>query len=162
MLVVHLFGHPANIFALSKIAKKFKLKLIEDAAESIGSFYKGKHTGTIGDVGVISFNGNKTITTGGGGAIITNNKTLAKKIKFLASTAKIKHPYKYIHGDVGYNFRLANINAAIGCAQLEKINKIISVKENFLKNTKMLLKILTMLRLWKSLKKALVIIGCKH
>ena len=126
LLVVHLFGHPANIFALLKIAKKFKLKLIEDAAESIGSFYKGKHTGTIGDAGVISFNGNKTITTGGGGAIITNNKNLAKKIKFLASTAKIKHPYKYIHGDVGYNFRLANINAAIGCAQLEKINKIIS------------------------------------
>lgn len=133
IIIVHLFGHPARIDAITKIAKKFKLKVIEDAAESIGSFYKGKHTGTKGDIGVISFNGNKSLTTGGGGAILTNNKSIAERVKLLASTAKIKHLYKYIHDGVGYNYRLANINAAIGCAQLEKLNKIISCQRELFK-----------------------------
>ena len=126
IIVVHLFGHPAKIDSLTTLAKKYKLKIIEDAAESIGSFYKGKHTGTFGHLGVISFNGNKSLTTGGGGVIITNSKNLAKKIRFLSSTSKIKHQYKYIHQGIGYNYRLPNINAALGCAQLEKLKKIIS------------------------------------
>ena len=125
IIVVHLFGHPAKVDSIVALAKKYKLKVIEDAAESIGSFYKGKHTGTFGHFGVISFNGNKSLTTGGGGVVITNNYNLASKIKFLSSAAKIKHKYKYIHGDVGYNYRLSNLNAALGCAQLEKIKKII-------------------------------------
>jgi perosamine synthetase len=137
IIVVHLFGHPAKIDSLLTIAKKYKLKIIEDAAESIGSFYKGRHTGTIGDVGVISFNGNKSLTTGGGGAVITDNYSLAKKIKFLSSTSKIKHKYKYIHQGVGYNYRLSNISAALGCAQLEKLNKIvISQRKLFIKYKK--------------------------
>ena len=126
MIVVHLFGHPAKIDSLLVVAKKYKLKLIEDAAESIGSFHKGKHTGTIGHIGVISFNGNKSLTSGGGGVVLTNNRSLAKKINFLSSTSKIKHKYKYVHQGVGYNYRLSNLNAALGCAQLEKLKKIIS------------------------------------
>ena len=114
-----------RVDSIVTLAKKYKLKVIEDAAEAIGSFYKGKHTGTFGHFGVISFNGNKSLTTGGGGVVITNNYNLASKIKFLSSAAKIKHKYKYIHGDVGYNYRLSNLNAALGCAQLEKIKKII-------------------------------------
>ncbi len=136
IIVVHLFGHPAEIGSIIRIAKKYKLKVIEDAAESIGSFYKGKHTGTIGHIGVISFNGNKSLTTGAGGVVITNSYSLAKKVKFLASTAKVKHAYKYLHKGVGFNYRLANINAALGCAQLEKLNKIISSQRKLFKKYK--------------------------
>ena len=140
IIIVHLFGHPVKIDPIIKIAKKFKLKIIEDAAESIGSYYKKKHTGTIGHVGVISFNGNKSLTTGGGGVVLTNKKKIAQKIRILASTAKINHPYKYLHSEVGYNYRLANINAAIGCAQIEKISKIIHSQRKLFKKYKNIFK----------------------
>ena len=126
IIIVHLFGHSADLDPLIKVAKKYKLKVVEDAAESIGSYYKGRHTGTIGHVGVISFNGNKSLTTGGGGVVITNNKKIADQIRFLASTSKVKHAFKYLHHGLGYNYRLANLNAAIGCAQIEKLKKIIN------------------------------------
>ena len=113
---VHTFGHPCRIDMIKKVAKDFCLSLIEDAAESLGSFYKRKHTGTFGKFGILSFNGNKIITTGGGGAILTNNKLLAKKVKHITTTSKIKHKWEYIHDEIGYNYRLPNLNAAIGCA----------------------------------------------
>ncbi len=140
IIVVHLFGHPAKIYSLLTIAKKYKLKIIEDAAESIGSFCKGKHTGSIGHVGVISFNGNKSLTTGGGGAVITDSFTLAKKIRFLSATSKINHKYKYIHQGVGYNYRLSNLNAAVGCAQLEKLNIIVYSQRELFKKYKKVFK----------------------
>ena len=137
IIIVHLFGHAADLDPLIKVAKKFKLKVVEDAAESIGSYYKSKHTGTIGHVGVISFNGNKSLTTGGGGIVITNNKKIADQVRFLASTAKVQHPFKYLHHGLGYNYRLANINAALGCAQIEKLSKIISSHRKLFKKYKM-------------------------
>lgn len=130
ILPVHLFGHPSKIDDLLKIAKKYKLYVIEDAAESLGSFYKKKHLGTFGNLGVLSFNGNKIITTGGGGAILTSNKKLAKKIRHLSTTAKKNHPWKYIHDEVGYNYRMPNLNAALGFAQFKKLNKILRLKRN--------------------------------
>lgn len=128
IIPVHIFGHACNIEKILKIAKKYKLKIIEDAAEAVGSFYKKKHLGTFGDVGCLSFNGNKIITTGGGGAVITNNKKLANKIKHLANTAKIKHKWEYIHDEIGYNLRLPSLNAALGLAQIEKINTFLKAK----------------------------------
>ena len=125
---VHIFGHSCDIENLIRIAKKYKLKIIEDAAEAVGSFYKNKHLGTYGDVGCLSFNGNKIITTGGGGAVITNKKNLADKIKHLTNTAKIDHKWEYIHDDVGYNFRMPSLNAALGLAQIEKINIFLKAK----------------------------------
>ena len=102
--------------------------MIEDAAESLGSYYKGQHTGTFGKVSVFSFNGNKTITTGGGGMIITDDEMLAKRAKHLTTTAKVPHPYEYIHDEIGYNYRLPNLNAALGCAQMETLNMILKSK----------------------------------
>ena len=125
---VHVFGHPCNIQSIIKIAKKFKLIVIEDAAEALGSFHKKKHLGTFGDAGCVSFNGNKIITTGGGGMIITNKKKLAKKIRHLTTTAKLNHKWEYIHNEIGYNFRMPNLNAALGLAQLEKINIFLKAK----------------------------------
>jgi perosamine synthetase len=122
LVVMHAFGHPADLDALRDVCAQYKLKLIEDAAESLGSYYKGKHTGTFGLVGVLSFNGNKIITTGGGGAVLTNDSELAEKARHLTTTAKLPHPWEYDHNQVGYNYRLPNINAAIGLAQLEQIN----------------------------------------
>jgi len=134
IIPVHIFGNICKIDEIKKIAKKYNLLLIEDAAEALGSFYNKKHAGTFGLVGCISFNGNKIITTGGGGAIITNNKSLAKKIKHLSTTAKVSHAYEYIHDAVGYNFRMPNINAALGCAQMENLNKFLKSKRKlFLK-----------------------------
>lgn len=121
IIPMHTFGHPVKMDELLRVAKDFKLTLIEDAAESLGSYYYGRHTGTIGLVGTLSFNGNKTITTGGGGAILTNDEALAKKAKHLTTTAKIQHPWSYEHDEVGYNYRLPNLNAALGCAQLEQL-----------------------------------------
>ena len=126
---VHVFGHPCNIQDIIKIAKKFNLIVVEDAAGALGSFYKKKHLGTFGDAGCISFNGNKIITTGGGGIVITNKKILAKKIKHLTTTAKIKHKWEYIHDDIGYNFRMPNLNAALGLAQLAKIHTFLKAKK---------------------------------
>jgi perosamine synthetase len=128
ILPVHVFGHPCDIEGLLSIAKDFKLKIIEDAAEALGSFYFGRHVGTFGNLGIISFNGNKIITTGGGGAIITNDSKLAKKAKHLITTAKKNHPWEFIHDDIGYNFRMPNLNAALGCAQLEQIDKFLKYK----------------------------------
>ena len=133
IIPVHVFGHPCDIQGVIKIAKKYKLKVVEDAAGALGSFYKKKHLGTFGDVGCISFNGNKIITTGGGGMVITNKAILAKKIKHLTTTAKIKHRWEYIHDEIGYNFRMPNLNAALGLAQFEKISMFIKAKRTLFK-----------------------------
>ncbi len=134
IICVHVYGFPSNIMHLKKIAKKYKLFLIEDAAGAFGSNYKNKKLGTIGDAGIFSFNGNKIITTGGGGAIVTNNKIFFKKIFKLGTTSKVKHPYEYIHDEVGYNYRMPSINAALGLAQLDLLSKIISKKKKLLKS----------------------------
>ncbi|EMY76276.1 aminotransferase, LLPSF_NHT_00031 family [Leptospira weilii serovar Ranarum str. ICFT] len=125
---MHTFGHPVDLDGILSVAKDFHLIVIEDAAESLGSYYHGKHTGTFGLLGTLSFNGNKTITTGGGGAILTNDKNLATLAKHITTTAKIPHPWEYTHDMIGYNFRLPNINAALGCAQLELLPEFLSSK----------------------------------
>jgi len=118
---MHTFGHPVDIDPLMEVCKIYKLEMVEDAAESLGSYYKGKHTGTYGKLSILSFNGNKTITTGGGGAILTNDEELAKLAKHLTTTAKVPHRWEYRHDHIGYNYRLPNINAALGCAQMEQL-----------------------------------------
>lgn len=128
IIPVHVFGNICQIDKILIIAKKYNLVVIEDAAEALGSYFKNKHAGTFGTVGCFSFNGNKIITTGGGGAIITNNKLLAKKIKHLSTTAKINHRWEYIHDAVGYNFRMPNLNAALGSAQIENLNQFLRSK----------------------------------
>jgi aminotransferase in exopolysaccharide biosynthesis len=134
IMPVHIFGNICQIDKILKIAKKYNLLVIEDAAEALGSFFKNKHAGTFGLIGCFSFNGNKILTTGGGGAIITNSKLLAKKIKHLSTTAKINHRWEYIHNEVGYNFRMPNLNAALGSAQIENLNKFLKSKRKlFLK-----------------------------
>ena len=125
---MHTFGHSCRIDELKEICDKYHVFLIEDAAESVGSTYKGKHTGTFGQVGVMSFNGNKIITAGGGGCIITNDKTLAKKAKHLTTTAKVPHKWNFNHDMVGYNYRMPNLNAALLVAQLENLDKFINSK----------------------------------
>ena len=121
MVPMHTFGHPVDIDGLLGIARDFGLTMIEDAAESLGSWTEGRHTGTVGLLGTLSFNGNKTITTGGGGAILTNNSALAVRAKHITTTAKVPHCWDFIHDEVGYNYRLPNLNAALGCAQLEQL-----------------------------------------
>ena len=121
VIPMHAFGHPMDLDPLLDICKKFKIVLIEDAAESLGSTYKGKHTGTIGQSAALSFNGNKTITTGGGGAVLTNNEMIARAAKHLTTTAKLPHKWEFTHDRIGYNYRMPNINAALGCAQLEQL-----------------------------------------
>lgn len=118
---MHTFGHPVDLDMLSAVCSRFKIELIEDAAESLGSFYKGKHTGNRGRLSALSFNGNKIITTGGGGAILTNDDELAARAKHLTTTAKIPHRWEFKHDMIGYNYRLPNLNAALGCAQLEQL-----------------------------------------
>lgn len=122
IIPVHIFGHPVDLEALTKIATKYHLLIIEDAAEAIGSYYKNQHVGSVGKLAILSFNGNKVITTGGGGAIITNDDKLAERIRYLSTTAKRPHRYEFFHDEAGYNFRMPNINAAIGVAQLEKLD----------------------------------------
>ncbi len=126
-LPMHTFGHPADISGLLDICRAWNLHLIEDAAESLGSLYHGRHTGTFGLVGALSFNGNKIITTGGGGMILADAK-ISDRAKHLTTTAKQPHPYEYVHDDIGYNYRLPNLNAALGCAQLEQIETFIAAK----------------------------------
>jgi perosamine synthetase len=126
---VHIFGHPCDMQGVIKIAKKYNLRVVEDAAEGLGSFYKKKHLGTFGDVGCISFNGNKIITSGGGGVILTNNKKLANQAKHFVTTAKTPHKWEYIHDNIGYNFKMPSINAALGLAQIEKINFFLNAKK---------------------------------
>ena len=125
---MHTFGHPCRIDEIKEICDKYHVFLIEDAAESVGSTYKDKHTGIFGQVGVMSFNGNKIITAGGGGCIITNNETLAKKAKHLTTTAKVPHKWDFNHDMVGYNYRMPNLNAALLVAQLENLDNFISSK----------------------------------
>ena len=127
---VHVFGHACEIEKILKIAKKYKLEIIEDAAECLGSFFKQKHLGTFGKIGCLSFNVNKIITTGGGGAILTNNKKIYKKIKHLSTTAKLDHSWEYDHDEIGFNFRMPAINAALGSAQLTQIKKFVQSKRN--------------------------------
>jgi len=132
LVPMHTFGHPSDLEQLLSISRDFNLVLVEDAAESLGSFYRGQHTGTFGLLGTLSFNGNKTITTGGGGAILTNDESLARRAKHLTTTAKISHKWEFDHDEIGYNYRMPNINAALGCAQMEKLpEKIISKRELF-------------------------------
>ena len=130
MVPMHTFGHPSDIEGLLSISKDFNIILVEDAAESLGSYYFGQHTGTFGLLGTLSFNGNKTITTGGGGAILTNNESLALHAKHLTTTAKISHMWEYLHDEIGYNYRMPNINAALGCAQLEQLPKKLEAKRD--------------------------------
>lgn len=125
---MHTFGHPMQISKLLEVAAEFNLTIVEDAAESIGSFVGKNHTGTFGKCGTLSFNGNKTITTGGGGAIMTDDDELAQRIRHLATTAKLPHDYEYIHDSVAFNYRMPNINAALGCAQLSRLDDFLSAK----------------------------------
>lgn len=125
---MHAFGHPVDIERVVAVAHDFHLALVEDAAESLGSTVHGRHTGTFGLIGALSFNGNKTITTGGGGAILTNNVELARRARHLTTTAKVPHRWEYLHDDIGYNYRLPNINAALGCAQLEQLPGFLASK----------------------------------
>jgi len=125
---MHTFGHPCRIDEIKEICDKYHVFLIEDAAESVGSTYKSRHTGTFGQVGVMSFNGNKIITAGGGGCIVTNDKALAKKAKHLTTTAKVPHKWNFNHDMVGYNYRMPNLNAALLVAQLENLDNFISSK----------------------------------
>ena len=127
---MHTFGHSCQIEKLVTVAKRYNIPVVEDAAESLGSYYKGKHTGTFGVTGAFSFNGNKIITCGGGGAIITNDEKLAKLAKHLTTTAKITHQWEYNHDQIGYNYRMPNLNAAMICAQLEELPKILNNKRN--------------------------------
>ena len=125
---MHTFGHPVRIEEIANLCEEYHIELVEDAAESIGSLYKGKHTGTFGKVGAISFNGNKTITTGGGGMMLFNDEELAAHAKHLTTQAKVPHRWEFRHDYVGYNYRMPNINAALGCAQLENLDKFIASK----------------------------------
>ncbi len=125
---MHTFGHPVRIEEIANLCEEYHIELVEDAAESIGSLYKGKHTGTFGKVGAISFNGNKTITTGGGGMMLFNDEELAAHAKHLTTQAKVPHRWEFRHDHIGYNYRMPNINAALGCAQLENLDKFIESK----------------------------------
>ena len=125
---MHTFGHPVHLDELVEVLKEYHIELVEDAAESIGSLYKGKHTGTFGKVGALSFNGNKTITTGGGGMMLFNDEELGAYAKHITTQAKIPHRWEFRHDHIGYNYRMPNINAALGCAQLEHIEEYVANK----------------------------------
>lgn len=125
---MHTFGHPIDIEPLVEICQRYHLELVEDAAESLGSYYKGRHTGHWGKVTAFSFNGNKVVTTGGGGAILTNDLELGKLAKHITTTAKIPHKWAFVHDQIGYNYRMPNINAALGCAQLEQLPSFLETK----------------------------------
>ena len=127
---MHTFGHPMDIDGLMAVTRDFQLVLVEDAAESLGSTVNGRHTGTLGVMGTLSFNGNKTITTGGGGAILVNDAELARRLKHVTTTAKLPHRWEFRHDEVGYNYRLPNLNAALGCAQLEQLPKFLISKRH--------------------------------
>ena len=130
---MHTFGFPVHLDELIIICKQWRIPIVEDAAESLGSQYKGKPTGGFGEVGGISFNGNKIVTCGGGGAIVTNNLTLGDRAKFLTTTAKQPHQYEYVHNELGYNYRMPNLNAALACAQLEQLDFFLENKRNLAK-----------------------------
>lgn len=125
---MHTFGHPVDLDGLLAVARDYNITVVEDAAESLGSYYRGRHTGTYGRLGTLSFNGNKTITTGGGGAILTQDTELARHAKHLTTTAKLPHAWEYRHDEIGFNYRLPNLNAALGCAQLEQLPAMLAAK----------------------------------
>lgn len=138
---MHTFGLPLRIDEIVAVCNEYHIPVIEDAAESLGSYYKGQHTGTFGALGTFSFNGNKTVTCGGGGVIVTNDEQLAKLAKHITTTAKVPHRWEYVHDHIGYNYRMPNLNAALACAQLEQLDKYIENKrgtakayEKFFKN----------------------------
>lgn len=130
---MHTFGHPVRIEEMATLCEEYHIELVEDAAESIGSRYKGQHTGTFGKVGVISFNGNKTITTGGGGMILFQDEELGRLAKHITTQAKVPHRWEFVHDHIGYNYRMPNINAALGCAQLEHLDEFIASKREVAK-----------------------------
>ncbi|MDB9949590.1 LegC family aminotransferase [Porticoccaceae bacterium] len=125
---MHTFGFPGRIAEIVEICADWDIALIEDVAESLGSYVGNRHTGTFGSMATLSFNGNKVITTGGGGMIITNDSELAKRAKYITTTAKVPHPYEFVHDEIGYNYRMPNLNAALGCAQMERLNEILAIK----------------------------------
>jgi perosamine synthetase len=140
---MHTFGHPCRIDEIAEICQQYHIELLEDAAESLGSYYNGQHTGIFGKIGVLSFNGNKIITTGGGGMLLFNDKELAAKAKHLTTQAKVPHPWEFVHDEIGYNYRMPNINAALGVAQLEQLDIYLAAKrklaetyKNFFAQTK--------------------------
>ena len=125
---MHTFGFPCKIDEIAAICAKWKINLVEDAAESLGSYYKAKHTGVYGKVGIFSFNGNKTVTCGGGGALVTDDEVLAKRAKHLTTQAKVPHKWEFVHDQIGYNYRMPNLNAALACAQLEQLAMFVENK----------------------------------
>ena len=127
---MHTYGHPVDMASLLVLADNYNLPVVEDAAESLGSTYKGQHTGTLGLLGTLSFNGNKVITTGGGGVILTNDEELARQAKHLTTTAKLPHRWEFFHDQVAWNYRLPNLNAALGCAQMEKLPELLQRKRS--------------------------------
>lgn len=128
LLPVHVFGHPCDLAGLASVARDFHLTLVEDAAESLGSYYGDRHTGTLGQLGALSFNGNKTITTGGGGAILTGDPELARRARHLSSTARLPHRWATVHDETAFNYQMPNLNAALGCAQLEQLDGFLASK----------------------------------
>lgn len=134
VLPMHSFGHPSDLDELIIICNENNILLIEDAAESLGSFYKDQHTGTYGDIGTLSFNGNKVITTGGGGAVITNEHKYAKKIRHLATTARINTDYSFEHDEIGYNYRMPNLNACLGVSQIKMLSHFVDKKRKIASN----------------------------
>jgi len=128
LVVMHTLGHPVDLDPVVALCEEFGISLVEDAAEALGSQYRGHHVGHAGQLGILSFNGNKIVTTGGGGAILTDDEELARQAKHLSTTAKLSHPWRFDHDRVGYNYRLPNINAALGCAQLEQLPAFVTAK----------------------------------
>jgi len=127
---MHTFGLPCRIEEIAELCREWGITLVEDAAESLGSYVSGRHTGTFGQMGTLSFNGNKVITTGGGGMIITDDEPLARRARHITTTARVSHPYEYVHDEVGYNYRMPNLNAALGCAQMERLPEFLRIKAN--------------------------------
>jgi dTDP-4-amino-4,6-dideoxygalactose transaminase len=125
---MHTFGFPLRIAEVVAVCDEYGIPVVEDAAESLGSYVFDQHTGTFGKLATLSFNGNKTITTGGGGMIVTDDGALARRAKHLTTTAKMPHPYEFVHDEVGYNYRLPNLNAALGCAQMERLPEMLEIK----------------------------------
>ena len=128
-MIVHPLGYPINYDELKNFIKEFNLKVIEDAADALGSYYKNKHVGTYGKFGILSFNGNKIITSGTGGAILTQNKNLANKARKLVQTSKLKHKFRFIHDELGFNYRMSNVHAALGLSQIKRFKKILVDKK---------------------------------
>lgn len=149
LVPMHTFGHAVHLDELVSLAEKYHLVLVEDAAESLGTYYKEKHTGSFGKVNAMSFNGNKIITTGGGGAILTDDEAFADYAKHLTTTAKVPHKWEYVHDEIGYNYRMPNINAALGCAQLEKMDEFLLQKKQLTAKYEQLLEDIEDVRLFK-------------